>query len=478
MVSFIFYLSIILYATSIETVISSTDGSTNTMIRGVPKAGQMYLMLQDEFKCRSTTQIIPISRINDDYCDCSDGSDEPGTSACRQSTFYCPNEGYKGQYVFSSVVNDGICDCCDGSDEWAKPGTCPNTCAVLGAELKKHREEEELNTKLGMEEKNKYIEQAAKSIAEKRDELTANRDEVTSLQASVSSLEEQKKEVEQREQTRRDELSAIKAEADKKAAEEAALLGQNKQQTEEENLQKLLEQEVDGIFPAEDVAAAEPGPSTEHDDDDDEHSSFESVEDSGEAEEEEQEDAQNAEENNALSGQQESTPTPPEPTDALLDSILAEKNKYNEALAQARRELSDMENHIRKTEELLATDFGKNNEFFPLHGQCFDLTAREYTYTVCPFDNAKQAHTSLGKFEKWEPAYTTMVFSNGQQCWGGPKRSIKVNFICGAKNEMISVEEPSKCEYTAKMKTPCVCHDDHSTLLHHENESHLRENYF
>eukprot|EP01111_Echinosteliopsis_oligospora_P003883 TRINITY_DN1608_c0_g1_i3.p1 TRINITY_DN1608_c0_g1~~TRINITY_DN1608_c0_g1_i3.p1 ORF type:complete len:370 (-),score=120.82 TRINITY_DN1608_c0_g1_i3:72-1181(-) len=355
MVSFIFYLSIILYATSIETVISSTDGSTNTMIRGVPKAGQMYLMLQDEFKCRSTTQIIPISRINDDYCDCSDGSDEPGTSACRQSTFYCPNEGYKGQYVFSSVVNDGICDCCDGSDEWAKPGTCPNTCAVLGAELKKHREEEELNTKLGMEEKNKYIEQAAKSIAEKRDELTANRDEVTSLQASVSSLEEQKKEVEQREQTRRDELSAIKAEADKKAAEEAALLGQNKQQTEEENLQKLLEQEVDGIFPAEDVAAAEPGPSTEHDDDDDEHSSFESVEDSGEAEEEEQEDknsaihveigrwakktmtaastlifgskkdAQNAEENNALSGQQESTPTPPEPTDALLDSILAEQ---------------------------------------------------------------------------------------------------------------------------------------------------------
>jgi protein kinase C substrate 80K-H len=52
--------------------------------------------------------------VNDNACDCSDGSDEPGTSAC-DFHFYCEPEH---RYLRSNVVNDGICDCCDGSDEW------------------------------------------------------------------------------------------------------------------------------------------------------------------------------------------------------------------------------------------------------------------------------------------------------------------------------------------------------------------------
>jgi len=53
--------------------------------------------------------VIPFNQVNDDYCDCRDGSDEPGTSACMNSSFACENLGYVVQSIPSSRVNDGIC---------------------------------------------------------------------------------------------------------------------------------------------------------------------------------------------------------------------------------------------------------------------------------------------------------------------------------------------------------------------------------
>jgi protein kinase C substrate 80K-H len=48
-----------------------------------------------QFKCKDGSQRIPISQVNDDYCDCLDGSDEPGTSACSNGKFFCQNKGHK-----------------------------------------------------------------------------------------------------------------------------------------------------------------------------------------------------------------------------------------------------------------------------------------------------------------------------------------------------------------------------------------------
>lgn len=62
------------------------------------------------FTCFDGSLIIPFDRINDNYCDCiHDGSDEPGTSACINSSFYCNNVGHKPIFIPSSRVNDGIC---------------------------------------------------------------------------------------------------------------------------------------------------------------------------------------------------------------------------------------------------------------------------------------------------------------------------------------------------------------------------------
>jgi len=71
------------------------------------------------FRCldRSSRTKVGLARVNDDFCDCPDGSDEPGTSACPNGRFYCRNIAFRGTFIPSSRVDDGLCDCCDGSDE-------------------------------------------------------------------------------------------------------------------------------------------------------------------------------------------------------------------------------------------------------------------------------------------------------------------------------------------------------------------------
>ncbi|KAH6788889.1 kinase C substrate [Perilla frutescens var. frutescens] len=83
-------------------------------------------------KCKDGSKSFTRDRVNDDFCDCVDGTDEPGTSACPASKFYCKNTGSTPRFLFSSRVNDQICDCCDGSDEYDGAVLCPNTCIMGG----------------------------------------------------------------------------------------------------------------------------------------------------------------------------------------------------------------------------------------------------------------------------------------------------------------------------------------------------------
>ncbi|KAJ8921544.1 hypothetical protein NQ315_003164 [Exocentrus adspersus] len=92
-------------------------------IRGIHDQETSFYISNSEnkFTCIKSLEIIDFGKVNDDYCDCLDGTDEPGTSACPNGRFFCTNQADVSNFkksVPSSKVNDGLCDCCDGSDEW------------------------------------------------------------------------------------------------------------------------------------------------------------------------------------------------------------------------------------------------------------------------------------------------------------------------------------------------------------------------
>ena len=65
-----------------------------------------------QFRCHDNSKSIDVKKVNDDYCDCADGSDEPGTSACSNGSFWCRNRGHVGRFIPSSMVHDNICGAC------------------------------------------------------------------------------------------------------------------------------------------------------------------------------------------------------------------------------------------------------------------------------------------------------------------------------------------------------------------------------
>ena len=83
----------------------------------IPESNQLKF---DVFKCPISGEVIKARYVNDDYCDCKDGSDEPNTDACSENKFDCKYSRFSHHVksIPSSRVNDGICDCCDGSDEY------------------------------------------------------------------------------------------------------------------------------------------------------------------------------------------------------------------------------------------------------------------------------------------------------------------------------------------------------------------------
>jgi protein kinase C substrate 80K-H len=58
----------------------------------------------------------------------------------------------------------------------------------------------------------------------------------------------------------------------------------------------------------------------------------------------------------------------------------------------------------------------------------------------------------LGKGER-----LVMKYENGQYCWHGPNRSVRVVMACTEKDEIWKISESEKCVYRMEVGTAAVC---------------------
>ncbi|XP_053318249.1 glucosidase 2 subunit beta [Spea bombifrons] len=490
--------------------------------RGVSLSNRGFYDDSKPFTCLDGSRTIPFDRVNDDYCDCSDGTDEPGTAACSNGRFHCTNAGFKPQYIPSSRVNDGICDCCDTTDEYNSGAVCQNTCREMG---RKEREELQKQAEVateGFRLKQQYIEEAKKGREENQVKLQDMVQKRQGLQEQVEALRAEKEEAEKPEQEAKEahkkaweeRQEAEKAEMEKQRALEAFTeldLDSDGMLSAPEMLSHTeLDTDGDGAFSNEEALAilggsysldvssfqdsvwpqirekyksesATPPPPPPHiEEGTAPHPELSPEEEDEDVEEgDEDDDDEQVEEDHRGPPSKtygEDTEMPPydEATQALIDAAEKARSQYEEAAKSMR----EMEDTIRSLEKEISLDFGPEGEFSYLYGQCYELSTSEYIYRLCPFNRVTQkpkhggSETNLGTWGSWagpeDNKFSAMKYEQGTSCWQGPSRSTLVKLSCGKETTVTSTSEPSRCEYLMEFFTPAACHPPQAQTGDHD----------
>jgi len=373
---------------------------------------------------------VPFASVNDDFCDCSDGSDEPGSGACsgqEDTLFYCANAGSSSQLVYSSRVGDGICDCCDGSDEAQlmkrRPhGTtvCTDTCVQEGQKLKAEREQKLKELREGLQVKQTAIEEAKTKRTEQQAEIQRLQGELPSLEASLEELRKKKEAADavklQAEcitelPKLRETVKTMQAKIDSLEAELKTLKGDTTSTT----TKKVISEYTKWMDGAE--AAVE------------------------------EDDVDSAEEEAPVEVKE--IPLGEKPKEEEEDALSKELKEMEAKVKSHKDSKSSLE---KKLQELPEDRLG----FVALQDKCLEYQTSEYTYKLCFFKDAKQGHTTLGRWEGFGSPLEAK-FTNGDMCYGGPARSLIVNFECGAEEAVLDMNEPSRCTYQATVKHPGAC---------------------
>ncbi|XP_020238341.1 glucosidase 2 subunit beta [Cajanus cajan] len=596
---------------------SSSSKPKNPLL-GIAPEDEKYYTSSDVIRCKDGSGKFNKPQLNDDFCDCADGTDEPGTSACPGGKFYCRNAGHVPVYLFSSRVNDGICDCCDGTDEYDGQVKCPNTCWEAGNVARDRLKKKIATYQEGAKLRKQEIEQAKVAMEKDEAELSKLKREESILKGIVKQLKDHKELIEKAEEKER--LQKEKEEKQKKQSEEKAneakdtadedmghrdetgkhsdiednvvennhdkienlegspadqdeaaekladvldnddeasgslgsagsLLNKveenaneaeeeptvksendlkvgNKESSDEiintgndisENTEGLSREELGRLVASRwtgentDKQSAEPDTTLdneEHEDlpkgtnteeyegyaseTDDESHKYDD-EDENENENENDEEYREDEHDDLGSSYKSDSDTEPDLSDnpswlekiqrAVLNIYQAVnlfqapvnqtdaarvRKEYDESSAK----LTKIQSRISSLTQKLKHDFGPAKEFYSFYDHCFEGKENKYTYKVCPYKQASQEEgystTRLGRWDKFEDSYKVMVFSNGDKCWNGPDRSLKVKLRCGLKNEITDVDEPSRCEYVALLSTPALCQEEKLKELQHK----------
>ena len=467
---------------------------------------------------------LPLGVVNDGYCDCADGSDEPGSSACSGAVlrprFWCVNEGHEPEAIPSAWVDDGVCDCCDGSDEEEAAGgvACPNTCVAQGHEALRGRIEALKVHEAGLEAKAALQVEAEAVLEGWRRELAEVEAELPALEAAQKAAKQATDEAEVVEKAENDAKKAAweedkakweaehpqaegedgaDANSDANEAGEGAGAGEGAVETAEREGKEIERERGDDKEDADaeakrvmsqwikdDPAMPEPlegevldGGGDNIDDSQGEQGEAENDEAGGEAEEVTQ-------------------PAAKYPIE-FEEHIDPRATELREQLQEAERKLREQKD---RASSLKGDLDNKAGVLLPLlTGGCLEHDDGKYTYEVCPFKEATQregkSRTRLGKYDSlveverggagakqagglgaWLPRFsgstkgrtTGMLFKGGAKCWNGPERSLNVTFRCGSETRVVGVKEPTMCAYAADLVTPLACDVEVASALREE----------
>lgn len=451
------------------------------------------------FRCLDGSKSIPISAVNNDVCDCADGSDEPGTSACaamhngvaaqlpEKWRFQCTNKDFLVQMIPHNRVNDGICDCCDGSDELLSGVACPNRCAEVQKEQARKEQEEE-----------KRMQTAAANKAAMRAELVKHRDELAralpgqkkeaaTIRAELPDLEEKNAALQKALESVREELRLERekwdaAREEREAAEDASSCikwrqtGRCKADGPREHER---DKDCGAVIPSRDSGYCECGKA----------GADEEVESSDVEEKENEEEESQTVKYEFPCGHHELTcmhvcdhngeaavgAAFEEPQDPDSYST-PEATAAEEAVTTRKERLAALEKIIDTSTKTLESTVPSTEELLrTLDGKTFTMDFQDYTYAVTMFRNVHQRNkgdssggTLLGNWKSFaentyamwaKDAYdlTQMLYHDGQRCWNGVTRKTDIQLVCGPDNKLSHIEEPAMCIYRMVFETPALC---------------------
>ncbi|CCG20646.1 hypothetical protein CORT_0A02550 [Candida orthopsilosis Co 90-125] len=437
----------------------------------------LYEPLVDEkgvkyWHCLNDTSIrLSYDQINDDVCDCPDGSDEPGTNACPNPPFkfYCRNEGHFPNYIDQFKLNDGVCDydlCCDGSDEY-KLGGCENKCNEIHRQFAEYKSEKLAFMKKAGIKKERTIKIAHNKRQKLVENLKSLEQKVPELKAKINSLKLQSENLEVKDESVFDHLREyFGGLADKLELHKRDILHQESKLQALETILNFLSTHYNPNF--NDAAVKEVIQKFQEYVSNKEEEALEDIHETNQI------IAQLADKAKQMSHSEVEkvshfTPSIPNMvryyyqlfTDNFLPKPVAEyksnlsSNELDHEVEKLEQELERLQTKIQIVKDNLSSDYGPE-DILRAHDQTtITKNLGGYNYRVNLLQGISQDDIFIGKFKEYKDGKIT--YHNGARCWNGPKRSATVEFICGEGPELVSVSEPEKCHYYFTIQGEAWC---------------------
>lgn len=391
------------------------------------------------FTCFDGSRTIPLSQLNDGYCDCDDGSDEPGTNACGIGEFYCPNYGSVPKLIPKWMVGDGICDCCDGSDEINNTNVkCENVCGDATKKADLFKKKLSNLTESGAIKREKYVQRGRLEL------------EIRRKQRAL--------------------IDVIK----KKVSEENLLINEiyikkSKNSKIVEKLEKLIEN-TDKDFNEVEEIEKRLRKGTRKMNNKEKHSGKFNVKKRINR-------YFNVENCNVLLPDFIPIFSRLLKAHDIIQSLLEpiksglESKQSSSQFIKITNILSNLENEISEIESKLKLDFGPNNEYLPLYSQWYyfeenDNYIQFYPYQNCTRNSKKDNSVlfTFGYYNKSEPL--KWIYKDGTSCGSSNlETTMTINLHCWLKDEILSFRDLGDCKSILDFGTPGACVNEYKRFI-------------